>query len=60
MPLDMQARHGNWIHLHQHPCIVMPEANARRFFAARFLFPGVTDEYSQAVWANSIGEKCAH
>lgn len=40
MPLDMQARHGNWIHLHQHPCIVMPEANARRFFAARFLFPG--------------------
>ena len=38
MPLDMQSRHGNWIHLHQHPCIAKPGTHARRDSAARFLF----------------------
>lgn len=59
MPHDMQSKHGNWIHLHQHPCIVMPDNNARRIFAARFLFPDAKNECSQAVWAISMGETCA-
>jgi len=59
MPHDMQSRHGNWIHLHQHPCIVMPDNYARRNLAARFLFLAANHECPQAVRAISIGEKCA-
>jgi hypothetical protein len=53
MPLDMQSKHGNWVHLHQHPCIPVSGILTRRKQAARFLFPGRKTECPQAVWANS-------
>jgi hypothetical protein len=60
MPVDMQSKLGNWVHLHQHPCIPMPGNLTRRELAARFLFPRTKTECSQAVWANSLGAKCEH
>jgi hypothetical protein len=39
MPKNMQAKHGNWIHLHQHPCISTPD-NSRVAFCGAFFVSG--------------------
>ena len=37
MPVNMQSTHGNWVHLHQHPCISIAETNASLFCGAFFV-----------------------
>lgn len=55
MPNGLLSKHGNWIHLHQHPCISIREFRASHF-AARFLLPGSRTEIPQAVRVVSIKE----
>lgn len=42
MPVNMQSKHGNWIHLHQHPCISGKEASRVAFCGAFFVSEGPT------------------
>ena len=52
MPVNMQSTHGNWVHLHQHPCISIAEMNASLFCGA-FFVSGGQFESSQAVRVTS-------
>lgn len=40
MPKSLHAKLGNWIHLHQHPCIPMPESSRVALLRRVFYFPG--------------------
>jgi hypothetical protein len=37
MPIDLLSMHGNWIHLHQHPCISRQESSRVAFCGAFFV-----------------------
>lgn len=37
MPKGMLSKHGNWIHLHQHPCISRREFSASHICGAFFI-----------------------
>ena len=37
MPKGLLSKHGNWIHLHQHPCISRQESSRVAFCGAFFV-----------------------
>lgn len=40
MPVNMPSKHGNWVHLHQHPCISGKETLRVAFCGAFFVSLG--------------------